>query len=140
MNRSKTNSDNIFHPDNSRTLVEYKTCKPRNIDKKKMTLNSDVTNGKLVVNFRPTQGGSRLDLEAQFLECLLLGTQAMENPLGANKSKSRLFFNRSSAHVFNLSAKPHYLTNAGHALSWVSSPNFEQLSPVITPAGFTKNN
>ena len=77
MNRSKTNSDTIFYPDNSRTLVEYKTLKPRNIDKKKMTLNYDVTNGKLVVNFRPTEGGSRIDLEDQFLACSLLGTQAM---------------------------------------------------------------
>ena len=63
MNRSKTNSDTLFYPDNSRTLVEYKTCKPSNIDRKKMILNGDVTNGKLVVKFRPTEGGSRLDLE-----------------------------------------------------------------------------
>ena len=94
MNRSKTNYDKILYLDNSRTLVEYKTWKPRNIDKKKMTLNGDVTNGKLVVNFRPTEGGSRLDLEGQFLACLLLGTQAMGKQLGANKYKSLLFLNR----------------------------------------------
>ena len=83
MNRCKTNSDGVFYPDNPRTIVEYKTFKPRNIGKKKMTLNGDVTNGKLVVNFRPTEGGSRLDLEGQFLACLLLDTQAMGKPLGS---------------------------------------------------------
>ena len=67
MNSFKTNSDEIFHPGNTRTLVEYKTCKPRNVDKKKITLNGGVTNGKLVVNFRPTKGGSRLDLERKRL-------------------------------------------------------------------------
>ena len=35
-----------------------------------------------MVNFRPTEGGSRLDLEGHFMACLLLGTQAMEKPAG----------------------------------------------------------
>ena len=57
----------VFYPDNPRTIVEYQTCKTRNIwDKKKMTLIDGVTNGKLALNFRPFEVGSGLDPGGNF--------------------------------------------------------------------------
>ena len=50
----------------------------RNIDKKRMTLNGDV-NGKYVVNFRPTDGGSSLDLEGQFWHACYWAPKQWEN-------------------------------------------------------------
>ena len=156
MNRSKTNSDEIFYPDNSRTLVEYKTCKLRNIDKKKMTLNGDVTNGKLVVNFRPTEGGFRLDLEGQFLACLLLGTQAMGKPLGELINLKVDYFLTGLMYTYQGSARWHWRSMVRMTCSFssnqasrsspsdlcdamaigdssVKKPTFSELPPLLTP-------
>ena len=67
-----------------------------------MALNHDVTNGELVLNFRPVAEGLKQNVDSQFFPCLFLATTAMENTWGAQKFKSRLFLDRSSDQIWSV--------------------------------------